>query len=90
MLVSKPTGHEVPRCQNNLQLCVQPTDPISPLPTAPILNSTTEVKEKFPAFECTKTFKTSVLLPNQEIAVMVDKKDGIEICVEPGLHNDIE
>ena len=31
-----------------------------------------------------------MLLPNQEIAVLVDRKDGTEVCVEPGLHNDIE
>ena len=72
------------------QFTVQPTDPVSLLPTAPILNNTTKVTEKSPPLECTNTFKTRVLLPNQEIAVMVDKKDGNEICVEPGLYNHIE
>ena len=72
------------------QVTVQPTDPISILPTAPILNNNTEVKDKSSPFECTKNFKSSVLLPDQEIAVSVDKKDGTVVCVEPGLHNDLE
>ena len=65
---------------------VLPTDPISLLSTAPLCASTTKVKENS-ASESTKNFSRRVLLPGQEVAVSVDKKDGTEVCVEPGLHN---
>ena len=73
------------------QITVQPTDPYSLLPTAPVSSGTSEVKKNSPnTSPATFHFKRSVLLPEQEIAVPVDKKEGTEVYVEAGINNNVK
>ena len=73
---------------NNRKVTVQPTDPISLIPKAPILGEQ-DIKVTENNSASTKRFKCSVLLPGQEVAVAMEKKDGTEVYVESGLHNEI-
>ena len=66
------------------QVTVQSTDPISLLSTAPLVSSHHKVKPKSPQTQSSLSFKSSVLLPGQDVHLTVELEDGVEICVEPG------
>ena len=72
------------------QVTVQPTDPISLLSTAPLVSSQHKVKLKSSQTQSSLSFKSSVLLPGQDVHLSVELEDGAEICVEPGAQSSIE
>ena len=66
---------------------VQPTDQISLLTTAPVVTNNSKVTSETCKKVSTLPFKSSILLPGQEVSLNLNKEDGTEICVEPGVHN---
>ena len=71
---------------NGRQIKVQPTDEFSLLSTAPVFTGDSKVTSKTFNKVSTISFKSSVLLPGQEVSLPLDRDDGTEICVEPGAH----
>ena len=66
---------------------VQPTDEISLLSTAPVITNDSKVTSKTCNKVSTLSFKSSILLPGNDVPLFLDREDGTEICVEPALHN---
>ena len=71
---------------NNKAVTVQPTDPISLLPVAPIITSTPKVISKIPP-NLLLSFKSRVLLPGQLEVLDVKHKEGETVAVESMEHN---
>ena len=71
---------------HNKAVTVQPTDPISLLPMAPIISNPAKVTTKSPS-NLLLRFKSRVLLPGQSEEMDVPEEDGKTVAVEAMEHN---
>ena len=74
---------------HNRRHTVQPTDPVSILPSAPIFSTMSSKVNQNPPSQLLSfnSFKSRVLLPGQDISVPVDKNDGTIVSIEPFVQN---
>ena len=71
---------------HNQQITVQPTDPVSLLPTAPLIPADKKVVNKQSA-KLLSLDTSRTLLPGQEIEIPVQMEDGETVLVEPWEQN---
>ena len=67
------------------QVTVQPTDPISLLPTAPLLSSSSKVTND--SSSKLLSFKSRILLPDQEVSLKVEHEESSIVSIEPWERN---
>ena len=71
---------------HNQTITVQPTDPITLLPTAPLISENQKVEYK-PTSKLVSIVNSRILLPGQQIQVTVPMDDGVTVSVEPWEQN---